>query len=127
MKRLSLSMLVAVALVVVGGQTAAARETFPTDVSVIGVLPGDGGFVFIAGIIESPKAKCLGGRTVKAIAKFANGSKVLVDVDQTSAAGAWAVIGNFGGADQAKIKVTKSKIGRRGHRKTCNAGSANVD
>lgn len=125
MKRLILVTLVTAATLVIGVGVASARDTFPSTIKTSDVVDGGGGIFLITGTVSSPKPKCISGRTVKAIAKFGGKSQV-VDVDGTSANGAWATVGSFGGADLVTIKVTKSKIGRPGHRHVCGSDSTLV-
>lgn len=71
------------------------------------------------GDLSSPKSKCLPNRTVKLFKRTGASTFALLDQDQTSTRGAWAVKGNFTGAPDAKIVVTGKKIGKRSNRKIC--------
>jgi hypothetical protein len=105
---------VAAGLLIVG--VASARV--PTTINFSEFLGADSTDILAVGSIDSPKAKCKSGRTVKffvfRILMKQRGpveTRQLVDIDRSSHFGAWAVRGDILGATGGEISVTKKKLG----------------
>jgi hypothetical protein len=114
-------------LLAFGAVAAAGTASSPTRVvldrlTTTGSGPDQtGNFV---GHLESPNQKCLRGRTVKLFLRNGNtGESKLADTDTTGKRGGWTLDGNLFTIDRAKVKVTRDRIGPRGHRHICQADS----
>ena len=111
---------VAVVAVVAASFTIAgvASARVPTTINFSEFLGPDSTDVLAVGSLDSPKAKCKAGRTVKffvfRILMKRQGPverRFLVDIDRSSHFGAWAVRGNVLGATGGEVTVTKKKLG----------------
>ncbi len=99
------------ALLLVGAASALARTIYPTTILEKYSEPISGIKRLSLGLIESPKAACLPGRTV--IAKSYAGSQALyTDRDTTSKNGAWELRFKSYKGGHVTFKVTPKKIGR---------------
>src|SRR5690242_4073793 len=98
-------------LLLVGAATALARATYPTSILEKYSEPVSGLKYRSLGLIESPKAACLPGRTV--IAKSYAGSQLqYTDRDTTSKNGAWELRFKAYKGGHVTLKVTSKRIGR---------------
>jgi hypothetical protein len=129
MRRLGLKALLlctALAFVAFGALAAARTASSPTKVVLdqfteTGSGPdAQGHFV---GHLESPKQKCVQGRTVKLFMRDGNNGEIkLVDTDQTGRRGGWTLDGGLFTIDRAQVKVTRERIGSGDNRRICQAG-----
>lgn len=110
-----------------GAVAAASTASSPTKVvldrlTTTGTGPDqEGHFV---GHLESPKEKCLRGRTVKLLLRNGNNGDVkLADTDTTGKRGHWVLDGNLFTIDRAQMKVTRKVIGSGDNRRICKPGS----
>jgi len=123
MKLTYFALLAATAAVLVCASSAMARS-FPTTITHDGsVALGTTGISVDSGRVRSPKPFCQLFRIVKLVGHYPNGTTKLLDVDFTSAMGAWGTKGNLTGVDRAKAVATRSSFGRHGHRKVCRPAS----
>lgn len=130
MRRLGLKALLlctAFAFVAFGAVAAARTASSPTKVVLdqfteTGSGPdAQGHFV---GHLESPKQKCVRGRTVKLFMRNGNdGTITLADTDQTGRHGGWTLDGGLFTIDRAQVKVTRERIGSGDNRRICKAGT----
>jgi hypothetical protein len=123
MKLTYLAALAATGAVLLCASSATARS-FPTAITHDGsVALGATGTVVDSGRVKSRKARCRFLRLVKLVGHYPDGTTKLLDVDFTSARGAWGTKADLTGADRAKAVATRSSFGRRGHRKVCRPAS----
>jgi hypothetical protein len=74
------------------------------------------------GHLESPKEKCVRGRTIKLFLRNGNNGKTkLADTDHTGKRGGWTVEGDLFTIDRAQIKATRKVIGSGDNRRVCKA------
>jgi hypothetical protein len=111
MKRLiAVAVVIAVSLIVVGVASAQIRTTIDhrgTDFT----NPSD---AMVFGVLDTPKAKCRSGRTLKLLVPHVpgkGGGFELVDTDRSSHAGTWAFRANLLGVSSARIRVGEKKLG----------------
>jgi hypothetical protein len=67
----------------------------------------------VLGVLDSPKAKCRSGRTMKLLVHHVDKGAgfALADIDRTSDAGGWAFRANLFGIDRARIRVAEKRLG----------------
>jgi hypothetical protein len=119
-----LAVLAATGAVLLCASSAMARRSFPTTITHdTTVALGTGGIYVDSGHVSSPRFQCRLLRVVKLIGHYPSGRTQLLDIDLTSFRGAWATKADLTGTDRLRARVTKSKFGRRGHRKVCQADS----
>jgi hypothetical protein len=110
------------AAVAVAGTSSSPTKVVLDRLTVTGEGPTQKGH--FVGHLESPNEKCLKGRTVKLYLRNGNtGKSKLADTDTTAKQGHWVLDGDLFTIDRAKIKVTRERIGRPGHRHICEADS----
>ena len=130
MKRLCLMTLVAGAMLAFGAVAGAHAPSSATKIVLDHSSQQSGENTNLrdfVGHLESPRKKCLAGRTVKFVLHDGNsGTTKLVDTDRTGKDGAWAVGGNIIGADVAHFRVTRKTIGRHHRRRVCKADSTSM-
>jgi hypothetical protein len=129
MKRIAIvAVLVMGALAAVIG-TAGAVVHYPTTLDSTGTSAGPpSSDVFIEyGRVHSPKRKCRSNRRLRMIAHYPSGSDRVLDRGRSSRNGAYALVGDFTGAEGGTIKAARKRIGRPGHRRICAAGSVPAD
>ena len=73
--------------------------------------------------MRSPRFQCRALRLVKLIGHYPSGRTELLDLDLTSAGGAWATKADLTETDRVKARVAKYTYGRRGNRKVCQPDS----
>ncbi len=73
----------------------------------------------LVGVLDSEVAKCVRGRTVVLWRVESDNTRTRLDVDKTSSGGAWAVVGDFSGAIDGRVKVLPKNIGSGTHRHIC--------
>jgi hypothetical protein len=118
----NLAVLVATGAVLLFAGSAIARTSFPTTITHDGsVALGAGGTFVDSGHVSAPRFQCRVLRVVKLIGHYPSGRRELLDIDLTSAGGAWATKADLTGTDRVKARVRKYTFGRRGHRKVCQA------
>lgn len=119
MKRSRVAILALVATLGVGvTQTQAHNTSSPTTIGFRN-FTGYPGNALLSGLVESPNTKCVAGRTAKLIVTKPGGDRVVLDTSRTSRNGAYGLHGSFNGDDEARVKVTRRNVGRRGHRHIC--------
>ena len=126
--RLSIVLLAAaVALSLPVGVASAHDSRFPSRIE-IRAADAQGSQVLLAGKIRADHRECRAGRTVVLLVRFEeDGPRAVLDVDQSSDNGAWAVRGNFDDTSDQKVKVLKEDL-REGsnHDHVCEADSTPV-
>jgi hypothetical protein len=118
-----LAVLAATGAVLLFASSAIARTVFPTTITHDGSVPLAGGYFVESGHLSSPRFQCRLLRVVKLVGHYPSGRTQLLDIDFTSARGAWATKADLTGTDHLTARVTKYKFGRRGHRKVCRPDS----
>ena len=126
MKLRYLAVLAVTGAVLLCASSAMARRSFPSTITHDGSVPVGGGLVVSSGHVSSPQFRCRGFRAVTLIGHFPSGRTELLDIDITSALGAWGTKADFSGTDQLKARVRKSTFRRHGKRKVCRADSVVV-
>jgi hypothetical protein len=116
-----------VAVLALSGVAAARAPSSRTKIVVDESILSEGSdpLVELVGHLESPKRKCLAGRTVKLSIHYVDGS-IERDVDRTGASGFWAVGGHDAGTQSARFEVTRKNVGRGHHRRICKAASKSM-
>jgi hypothetical protein len=110
---------------------ASAAPSYPTAVTV-GGSGSVGTDLTVFGFVTSPKAACVGGRTVSIYAHYPSGKVLLADVASSSSPAGFYFgggdfsfgLGTYTVADSAIVKVAKRTIGPRSHPATCRAAHA---
>lgn len=105
------------------GTAVAHQKSFPTSVRVAIELtpPSQTGRGLFAGRVTSPRAACVAGRRLKAIAVFNDGSRRVVDRARTSTHGGFGLTFDVTGVDFGIIRVDRKRLGpkRKSHRHIC--------
>jgi hypothetical protein len=106
----------AIAAVLVAGFAIAgvASAQIKTTIDVRDNDSSDASDAVLLGVLDSPKAKCESGRTMKLLVRHVpgkGGGFELADIDRTSHAGAWAFRANLLGVSSARIRVAEKKLG----------------
>jgi hypothetical protein len=118
----NLAVLAATGAVLLFASSAIARTSFPTTITHDGsVALGAGGTFVDSGHVTSPQFRCRSLRLVTLIGHYPSGRTELLDLDLTSAKGAWATKADLTGTDRVKARVRSSSFRRHGHRKVCQA------
>ena len=125
MRRTCLAAGIAIGVLAVSLGTASGTTTYSTAIEP-DYNDGPGPPVSFIGHLTSPKAKCLPGRTVKMLTHYPNGTTKVLDTDVTSKNGFWGLRGDFTGADQGHIKVTRRTIRIHHHRRICAADKITI-
>jgi hypothetical protein len=106
------------------GIAMAGRQSFPSTITHDGSVPVGGGGIFVSsGHVTSPRFQCRVLRLVKLVGHYPSGRTELLDLDLTSAGGAWATKADLTETDRVRARVAKYKFGRRGNRKVCQPDS----
>jgi hypothetical protein len=105
-KLIGLAALCAALLAVPG---AGARESYPTEMSLIHSTPDSGDRVLWSGVLNSDKARCERNRRVE-LAVDEGAGFVLQDTTLSSRAGAWGLRGEESSGD-IRIKVFAKDVG----------------
>ena len=122
MKLRYLAALAATGAVLLFASSAMARGSFPTTITNDGsVALGTGGTFVVSGHVTSPQFRCRSLRLVTLSGHYPSGRTQLLDLDLTSARGAWATKADLTGTDRVKVRVRKSSFRRHGSRKVCQA------
>lgn len=112
------------AVLMCAGIAMAGRQSFPTTITHDGSVPvGAGGTFVSSGHLTSPRFQCRVLRLVKLVGHYPSGRTELLDLDLTSAGGAWATKANLTETDRVRARVAKYRFGRRGNRKVCQPDS----
>src|SRR3954469_15507807 len=115
------------ALLALGAVAVAATPSSPTKVVLDQFTQTGSGETehgHFVGHLESPKQKCVRGRTVKLFMRNGNdGTITLADTDQTGRHGGWTLDGGLFTIDRAQVKVTRERIGSGDNRRICKAGT----
>ena len=129
MSRLIIAAAVIVVALAAAVGTVAARVThYPTTLNATGTFVGPPPQRFLEyGQVHSSKGACRANRSLKMSAHYPDGSTKVLDTDRSSAKGAYAMVGDFEGADGGTIHAAEKRIGKPGHRRVCDAGSVPVD
>ena len=127
MKRVSLGVAaVTAALALAGGAATAHNTSLATTIAIDGNTLFDADHFLFYGHLESSRANCLKGRTVKLLVER-GGETMALDTDRSSRKGAWAVISSFEAGDSnSRVKVTRKNIGPNGHHHVCKSDSAEI-
>ena len=114
------------ALLLVGAASALARTTYPTTILEKYSEPISGIKYRSLGLLESPKAACLPGRTViaKSYVSRSEAQVQYTDRDTTSKNGAWELRFKSYLGGHVTFKVTPKKVGRHA---TCQSGTESLD
>ena len=131
----SIASAIAVAILVLGVNTANAHETsFPSEIFIDEFIYAQAsGDTTSTGHITSPKEGCVPGRTVNFFAVSDAGTprdpsddvRTLLDTDRTSLNGAYYVEGDSPiGTDSWIVRVTRKNIGSSGHKHFCQSADA---
>ena len=124
MKLRCLAVLAATGAVLLCAGSAMAQRSFPTTITHDGsVALGAGGTFVDSGHVSAPRFQCRLLRVVKLIGHYPSGRRELLDIDLTSAGGAWATKADLTGTDRVRARVRKSSFRRHGDRKVCQADS----
>ena len=124
MKLRNLAVLAATGAVLLFASSAIARTSFPTTITHDGFVPlGDGGTFIDSGTVTSPRFRCRALRIVTLTGHYPSGRRKLLDIDVTSARGAWATKADLTGTDRVMARVRKSSFRRHGNRKVCQRDS----
>ena len=127
----SLSGMLVLALLAAAAPAGAHTTSTPTTIHVVGwsTSPGASSSDYAHGVVESPSAKCIRGRTVKIFMQLDGSSNyTLVDTDRTSRKGFWAGGGREGiTSTDSKARVTRAKVGPPGHKHICGANAVTWD
>ncbi|MEK6272229.1 MAG: hypothetical protein AABM42_06235 [Actinomycetota bacterium] len=119
-----MAVLAATGAVLLFASSAIARTSFPTTITHDGSVPlGDGGTFVDSGHVTSPRFRCRALRIVTLTGHYPSGRTELLDIDLTSAGGAWATKADLTGTDRVRARARKYTFGRQGHRKVCRADS----
>lgn len=105
--------LVAVAVLTLGAGTAAAANSYSTSIHLRSTSGSQGNKDDILNGDIHTNGKCLADRTMKMYKKVGSEFR-LVDVDRTSADGAWTLRGNLSGLPDLQIRATE-ETRRHGH------------
>jgi len=117
-----LAVLAATGAALLFASSAMARRSFPTTITHDGsVALGAGGIYLDSGHVTSPQPRCRFLRLVTLIGHYPSGRTELLDLDLTSAGGAWATKADLTGTDRVKVRVRQSTFRRHGKRKVCRA------
>jgi hypothetical protein len=129
MKRFTVVAVVfAVALVAGIGTATAGIPHYFTTVDATGTFVGPSTERFLEyGQVYSSKRRCRANRRMKMVANYPDGSRKVLDTGRSSSHGAYALVGDFEGAEGGRIRAAPKRIGRRGHRKVCDGGSVQAD
>jgi hypothetical protein len=119
----NLAVLAVTGAVLLFASSAIARKSFPTTITHDGSVPLAGGYFVESGHVSSPRFQCRSLRLVKLIGHYPSGRTELLDIDLTSARGAWATKADLTGTDRLRARVGKYTFRRHGHRKVCRADS----
>ena len=121
MKRTTIAVLAFVSTLGVSvSQLGAHTTSYPTTIGHRH-FTGYPGNALLSGLVESPKDRCVPGRTVELIVERPSGDRIVMDSTRSSRKGAYGLRGEFNGDDEARVKVTRRNVGRRGHRHICKA------
>ena len=129
MKRITIAVAVSVVgLLAVTGIAAAGVPHYSSTLDATGTLVGPGPERFLEyGQVHSAKGACRANRRLKMVAHYSDGSHKVLDTGRSSANGAYAMVGDFTDADTGTIRAAKKVLGRRGHRRVCDAASVPAD
>jgi len=89
--------------------TAAARESFDTELTVLDGATVNDDFL-IHGYLASDKNKCVGNRKMQMLVD-PGGGYVVRDTGRSSKSGAWAVWGEDDDATAIRVKVLRKRLG----------------
>ncbi len=124
-------MLVVLALLVATATAGAHNTSTPSTIDVVGwsTSPGASSSDYAHGVVESPSARCIRGRTVQIFMQLgASTTYTLVDTDRTSRKGFWAGGGREGiTSTDSKAKVIRANVGSQGHEHICEADVVSWD
>jgi hypothetical protein len=124
MRRRTVAVLAAAAAALLGVGVGGAQGRSVSTAIVVDDSTATGTPLTVWGHLDSPRKKCLSGRTVKLFEDFANGSSKLVGRDRSSRNGVWVTQGDLTKlAVGEHVRVTSKRVGRPRHRRTCAGGS----